>query len=62
MPSIPEGDIRRVREASDLVAIVGDRVQLRQRGRDFWGCCPFHNEKTPSFKVDPTTQLWHCLL
>lgn len=60
MPSIPEGDIRRVREASDLVAIVGDRVQLRQRGRDFWGCCPFHNEKTPSFKVDPTTQLWHC--
>ncbi|WP_314651336.1 DNA primase [Slackia exigua] len=60
MPSILEGDIRRVREASDLVAIVGDRVQLRQRGRDFWGCCPFHNEKTPSFKVDPTTQLWHC--
>ena len=49
-----------MREASDLVAIVGDRVQLRQRGRDFWGCCPFHNEKTPSFKVDPTTQLWHC--
>ncbi|ACV21982.1 DNA primase [Slackia heliotrinireducens] len=60
MASIPEDDIRKVREASDLVAIVGDRVPLRQRGRDFWGCCPFHNEKTPSFKVDPNTQLWHC--
>ncbi len=33
---------------------------LRQRGRDFWGCCPFHNEKSPSFKIDPSTQLWHC--
>ncbi len=60
MPSISEDDIRRVREASDLVAIAGERMVLRQRGRDFWGCCPFHNEKTPSFKIDPTTQLWHC--
>ncbi len=60
MPGISEDDIRRVREASDLVAIAGERVQLRQRGRDFWGCCPFHNEKSPSFKIDPTTQLWHC--
>lgn len=60
MPGISDDDIRRVREASDLVAIAGERVQLRQRGRDFWGCCPFHNEKSPSFKIDPTTQLWHC--
>lgn len=60
MPGISEDDIRKVREASDLVAIAGERVQLRQRGRDFWGCCPFHNEKSPSFKIDPTTQLWHC--
>ena len=60
MPSISEDDIRRVREASDLVAIAGERMVLRQRGRDFWGCCPFHNEKTPSFKIDSTTQLWHC--
>lgn len=60
MPGISEDDIRRVREASDLVAIAGERVQLRQRGRDFWGCCPFHNEKSPSFKIDPSTQLWHC--
>lgn len=60
MAGISDDDLRRVREASDLVAIAGERVVLRQRGRDFWGCCPFHGEKTPSFKIDPTTQLWHC--
>ena len=47
-------------ETSDLVSIAGERVVLRQRGRDFWGCIPFHNEKSPSFKIDPSTQLWHC--
>ncbi|MEG2531365.1 MAG: DNA primase, partial [Raoultibacter sp.] len=60
MAGISEEDIRRVREASDLVAIVGERTPVRQRGRDFWCCCPFHDEKTPSCKIDPTTQLWHC--
>ena len=60
MAGISQEDIQKVRDASDLVAIVGERVPLRQRGREFWGCCPFHNEKTPSFKVDPNTQLWHC--
>ncbi len=57
---IGEEDIQKVREASDIVSIVGERAPLRQRGRDFWCCCPFHDEKTPSMKVDPTLQLWHC--
>lgn len=57
---ISDEDIQKVRGASDLVAIVGERVPLRQRGRDFWCCCPFHQEKTPSCKVDPSTQMWHC--
>lgn len=57
---ISDDDIQKVREASDLVAIVGERSPVRQRGRDFWCCCPLHNEKTPSFKIDPATQLWHC--
>lgn len=60
MPGLSDDDIRRVREASDLATIAGERVVLRQRGRDLWGCCPFHNEKSPSFKIDPATQLWHC--
>lgn len=57
---ISDEDIQRVREATDIVALFGERQQLRQRGRDFWCCCPFHNERTPSCKIDPSTQLWHC--
>lgn len=57
---ISDEDIRRVREATDLVDLVSESVVLKQRGRDFWGCCPFHDEKTPSFKVDPRSQLYHC--
>jgi len=57
---ISDEDIRRVRDATDLVGLVSERVVLKQKGRLYWGCCPFHAEKTPSFKVDPTTQLWHC--
>ena len=60
MAGISDDDIRRVREASDLVSIAAERMTLRQKGRDFWGCCPFHGEKTPYFKIDPNTQLWHC--
>lgn len=60
MASISDEDIQKVREASDVVAVVGERVPVKQKGRDFWCCCPLHQEKTPSFKIDPTTQLWHC--
>lgn len=60
MGRISDEDVRRVRDATDLVSLVGERVVLKQKGRLFWGCCPFHQEKTPSFKVDPATQLWHC--
>ncbi|WP_130811979.1 DNA primase [Olsenella sp. Marseille-P4559] len=57
---ISDEDKERVRQAIDIVQLVGETVELRQRGREFWGCCPFHHEKTPSFKVDPATGLWHC--
>ncbi len=60
MGRISDEDIQRVREANDLVALISDRVVLRQKGRLFWGLCPLHGEKSPSFKVDPATQLWHC--
>ena len=57
---ISEEDIQKVREANDLVSVIGERSPVKQRGRDFWCCCPLHNEKTPSFKIDPALQLWHC--
>ncbi|HEX9094389.1 MAG TPA: DNA primase, partial [Coriobacteriia bacterium] len=60
MGRISDDDVIRVREATDIVALIAETVPLRQKGRLFWGNCPFHQEKTPSFKVDPATQLWHC--
>ena len=60
MAGFSQEDIQRVREANDLVEIASERMPLKQRGRDFWCCCPFHQEKTPSCKIDPNTQLWHC--
>jgi DNA primase len=57
---IPEEDIARVRDATDIVPLISESVVLKKKGRLYWGLCPFHGEKTPSFKVDPATQLWHC--
>ena len=57
---ITDEDKERVRQATDFVALVSETVELRQRGQEFWGCCPFHGEKNPSFKVNPNTGLWHC--
>ncbi|MDO9557181.1 MAG: DNA primase [Coriobacteriia bacterium] len=60
MGRICDEDIQRVRDATDLVSLISETVVLKKKGRLFWGLCPFHGEKTPSFKVDPSTQLWHC--
>ncbi|HET6352270.1 MAG TPA: DNA primase [Coriobacteriia bacterium] len=60
MGRISDVDVQRVREATDLVSLISERIVLKPKGRLFWGLCPFHGEKTPSFKVDPGTQLWHC--
>ncbi|MCL2324616.1 MAG: DNA primase [Actinomycetia bacterium] len=60
MPYLSDEDITKVRESTDAVRLIGERVTLKQRGRQWWGCCPFHSEKTPSFKVDPASGLWHC--
>lgn len=60
MSLIPNEDIEAVRAATDIVSLAAETVVLKQRGQEFWGCCPFHDEKSPSFKVNPSTQLWHC--
>ncbi len=57
---ISEEEKEKVRAATDLVALVQETVELKPRGQEFWGCCPFHGEKTPSFHVIPATQVWHC--
>ena len=45
---------------NDIVDVVGSYVALQQKGGSYWGCCPFHNEKTPSFHVMPDKQFYHC--
>lgn len=57
---ITDEDKERVRSATDIVQLIGETVVLKPRGGDLWGCCPFHQEKSPSFHVNPTTGLWHC--
>ena len=57
---ITDEDKERVRQATDVLALVGETVELKRRGSSFWGCCPFHQEKSPSFHVDPSTGLWKC--
>ncbi len=52
--------IERVQQATDIVAVVQDFVQLKRAGRNFKACCPFHKEKTPSFVVSPDRQTYHC--
>lgn len=49
-----------VRQATDIVEVVGRHVALRRKGRHYWGLCPFHPEKTPSFSVDPEAGLFYC--
>ena len=53
-------DVDEVRAAADIVKVVGDYVKLRKAGANFMGLCPFHQEKTPSFAVHPTKQIFHC--
>ena len=57
---ILDDDVARVREATDLVALVSEHVALKRVGRRFQGLCPFHQEKTPSFSVSPDKGVWHC--
>ena len=52
--------IDKVRDATDIVRLIGASVRLKKAGRRYVGLCPFHNEKTPSFSVDPDRQMYYC--
>ncbi len=57
---IPQSFIDELLNRVDIVDVVGIRVPLKKAGRDFTACCPFHNEKTPSFSVSQRKQFYHC--
>ena len=50
----------KVKQQADIVRVIGEYVQLKKAGQNFRGLCPFHAEKTPSFNVHPTKQIYHC--
>lgn len=61
MPYIfSEDTIREIRESNDIVDVISQYITLKRTGSNFIGLCPFHNEKTPSFTVSPTKQMYHC--
>ncbi len=57
---IPQDTIQQILQASDVVDVVGDFVSLKKRGANMIACCPFHNEKTPSFSVSVAKQIYKC--
>jgi DNA primase len=57
---IPQSFIDELTARADIIELIGSRVELKKAGREYRACCPFHNEKTPSFWVSPQKQFYHC--
>ena len=60
MPRFPDAWMGELLSKADLVSLVSAYVPLKPKGGRMWGCCPFHNEKTPSFSVVPDKQFYYC--
>ena len=58
--SLKEGEVEELKSRTDIYGIVSGYVKLKKAGRNYTGLCPFHKEKTPSFTVDTSKQLYHC--
>ena len=56
----PRAWLDELRARVDIVSVIGARVPLKQRGRRYWACCPFHGETKPSFSITPDTQTFYC--
>ena len=57
---IPEHIIDQVRDSNEIVNLVGSYLKLKRKGVNYFAVCPFHHEKTPSFSVNASKQIWHC--
>ena len=60
MARYSEEIINDIRQSNDIVDVISQYVHLKRSGRNFFGLCPFHNEKSPSFSVSPDKQIFHC--
>lgn len=57
---IPKDIVDKILSVAKVEEVVGDFVSLRRSGANYWACCPFHNEKTPSFSVNPAKGIYYC--
>ena len=60
MPQISENTIELIRTTADIVDVISSYIELKKKGRNFFGLCPFHGEKTPSFSVNQEKQIYKC--
>ncbi|WP_258556109.1 CHC2 zinc finger domain-containing protein, partial [Fischerella thermalis] len=59
-PRLHPDTIEEIKQRADIYDVISEYVVLRRRGKDFVGLCPFHDEKSPSFTVSPTKQMYYC--
>ncbi len=60
MARIPKETVDQIIYTADILEVVGDYVSLKRKGQNYWACCPFHNEKSPSFSVTPSKGFYKC--
>ena len=60
MGRIPDELIEEIRSANDIVDVISERIQVKKAGRNYRALCPFHQEKSPSFNINPERQIYHC--
>ena len=56
----PQELVERINDRTDIVQLIGEQLKLEKKGKDYWGLCPFHSEKTPSFSVSQDKQMYYC--
>ena len=52
--------MQELKQKNDIAEVIGSYVALDKKGGNYWACCPFHHEKTPSFAVNESEQFYHC--
>jgi DNA primase len=57
---IPDELVEEIRSANDIVDVISERIPVKKAGRNYKAVCPFHQEKTPSFNINPERQIYHC--